>query len=112
MQPHHALSAHTTTFWAPTGRPTGSLRSRQGRRDRAQQGPVLIGSLRSVVLSAQDCELVSNHDGLEVLRASEANSQTCQRHEQPIQNATHRNPGCKRIMPGQRTRPPFGHPQV
>ena len=29
-----------------------------------------------------------------------------------VQNATHGLPGCKRIMPGQRVRPYFGHPQV
>ena len=88
--------------------PAGSLRSGQGRRDGAEQGPILVGERWSVVLSAQDCELVAKHDDLKVLRASRAR----QRHEQPVQNATHRTPGCKRIMPGQRARPYFWHPQA
>ena len=92
--------------------PASSPPSGQGRRDRTQQGPVLIGERWSVVLPAQDCELVAQHDDLEVLRASRAHSQARQRRQQPVQNATHRFPGCKRIMPGQRTRPYFGHPQA
>ena len=50
--------------------PASSPPSGQGRRDRTQQGPVLIGERWSVVLPAQDCELVAQHDDLEVLRAA------------------------------------------
>ena len=89
-----------------------SLSSRQDRRDGTQQGPVLIGDAWSVALAVQHCELVAQHDDLKILRASRAHSQARQRHEQPVQNATHRTSGCKRIMPGQRTRPNIGHPQV
>ena len=64
------------------------------------------------VVSVQHCELVTQHDDPEVLRASRAHSQACQRHQQPVQDATHGLPGCKRIMPGQRARPYFGHPQA
>ena len=92
--------------------PAGSVPSRQGRRDRTEQGPVLIGEGWSAVLAVQDCELVAQHDDLKVLRASQTHRQACQRHEQPIQNATHRTPGCNRTMPRQRTRPHFGHPHV
>ena len=97
-------------FWCDE--PARSLRSRQGRRDSTQQGPVLLREGWSVVQAVQHCELVTQHDDLKVLRASRANSQARQRHEQPIQNPTHRTPGCRRIMPGQRTRPYFGHPQA
>ena len=90
--------------------PARSLSSRQDRRDGTQQGPVLIGDGWSVALAVQHCELVAQHDDLKILRASRAHSQACQRHEQPVQNATHRTSGCKRIMPGQRTRPNIGHP--
>ena len=38
--------------------PTSSLRSGQGRRDSTQQGPVLVGQLRSVVAAVQRAELV------------------------------------------------------
>ena len=69
--------------------PAGSLRSGQGRSDRTEQGPALVGEGWSVVLSVQDRELVAEHDDLEVLRASRAHSQACQRHQQPVQNATH-----------------------
>ena len=92
--------------------PAGSLWSGQGRRDGTEQGPVLVGEGWSVVLPVQHCELVTQHDDLEVLRASRAHSQARQRHEQPIQDATHGLPGCKRIMPGQRARPYFGHPHA
>ena len=80
------------------------------RRDGTEQGPVLVGEGWSIVLSVQHCELVTQHDDLKVLRASRAHSQARQRHEQPIQNATHGFPGCRRIVPGQRTRRYFGHP--
>ena len=82
------------------------------RRDGAQQGPVLVGEGWTVVQAVQHCELVTQHDVLKALRASRAHSQARQRHEQPVQNATDRTPGCKRIMPGQRTRPNIGHPQA
>ena len=81
-------------------------------RDGTEKGPVLVGEGWSVVLPVQDCELVTQHDDLKVLRASRANSRAGHRYEQPIQNPTHRTPGCRRIMPGQRTRPYFGHPQA
>ena len=90
--------------------PASSLRSGQGRCDGTQQGPVLVGERWAVVLPAQDCELVAEHDDLEILRASRAHSQARQRHEQSVQNATHRTPGCERIMPGQRARPHFWAP--
>ena len=48
------------------------------RRDGAEQGPVLVGEGRPVVLSVQDCDLVAQHDDLKVLRASQAHSQPCQ----------------------------------
>ena len=51
--------------------PASSLRSGQGRRDRTEQGPVLVGEGWSVVQAVQHCELVTQHDDLEVLRASE-----------------------------------------
>ena len=54
---------------------------------------VLVGERWSVVLSAQDCEFVAKHDDLEVLRVSRAQSQACQRGEEPVQNATHATPG-------------------
>ena len=92
--------------------PASSLRSRQGRRNSAQQGPVLVGEGWTVVQAVQHCELVTQHDDLKVLRTSRAHSQAGQRHEQPIQNATHGTPACRRIMPGQRTRPYFGHPHA
>ena len=38
---------------------------------------------------------------------SRAHSQACQRSEEPAQNTIHGLPGCKRIMPGQRTRPNY-----
>ena len=63
------------------------------RRDSAQQRPVLVGEGWSVVLSVQDCDLVAQHDDLEVLRASQAHSQPCQQREEPVQNATHEAPG-------------------
>ena len=85
--------------------PASSLRSGHRRCDGTQQGPVLLRERWRVVLPAQDCELVAQHDDLEVLRASRAHSQARQRHEQSVQNATHRTPGCERIMPGQRARP-------
>ena len=88
--------------------PAGSLPSRQGRRDRTEKCPVLIGEGWSAVLAVQDCELVAQHDDLKVLRASRTYRQACQRHEQQLQNATHRTPGCNRIMPRQRTRPHLG----
>ena len=98
--------------WLWCGEPTGSQPSGRGRRDGTQQRQVLIGERWTVVLSAQDCELVAQHHDFEVLRASRAHSQAGQRHEQPVQNATHGLPGCKRIMPGQRARPNIGHPHV
>ena len=55
---------------------------------------------------------MAQHDDLEGLRASRTHSQARQRHQQPVQNATHGTPGCKRIMPGQRARPYFGHPHA
>ena len=111
--------------------PASSPPSRQGRRDRTQQGPVLIGERWPVGLSAQDCELVAEHDDLKVFRASRAHSQARQRHQQPVQNATHgpqdrqrricsarhdrvfgqpKTPRMQRIVPGQRTRPHFRAP--
>ena len=42
------------------------------RRDGAEQGPVLAGEDRPVVLSVQECDLVAQHDDLKVLRASQA----------------------------------------
>ena len=92
--------------------PASSLRARQGRRNSAQQGSVLLREGWSVVQAVQHCELVAQHDDLEVLRASRTHSQPCQQREEPVQNATHRIPGCERNMPGQRTRPHFGHPQA
>ena len=92
--------------------PARSLRSRQGRRDSTQQGSVLLRDGWSVVQAVQHCELVTQHDDLKVLRASRANSQARQRHQQPVQNPTHRTPGCRRIMAGQRPRPHLGHPHA
>ena len=92
--------------------PGNSPPSGQGRRDRTQQRPVLIDERWPVVLPARDCELVAKHDDLEDLRASRANSQARQRHQQPVQNPTHRTPGCRRIMAGQRPRPHLGHPHA
>ena len=96
----------------PAQRPRPDFGHPQARRDGTQQGPVLVGERWSVVLALQDCELVTQHDDLKVLRASRTHSQARQRHQQQVQNATHRTPGCKRIMPGQRTRPHFGHPHA
>ena len=62
------------------------------RRDGIQQGSVFVCKSWSVVFTVQDCELVAKHDDLVVLRVSRAHSQARQRHEQPVQNATHRNP--------------------
>ena len=45
-------------------------------------------------------------------RTAKRASEECQRSEEPGQNTIHGLPGCKRIMPGQRTRPNYGHPQV
>ena len=92
--------------------PARSLRSQQGRRDSTQQGSVLLRDGWSVVQAVQHCELVTQHDDLKVLRASRANSQARQRHQQPVQNPTHRTPGCRRIMAGQRPRPHLGHPHA
>ena len=78
-----------------------SPRARQNRRDSAQQRLVLIGESRSVVLPAQVSELVAQHDDLEVRRAPRVHSQPCRRHDQLVQNATHRTPECKRVMPDQ-----------
>ena len=45
--------------------------ARLGRgSDRCEQAPVGVGELGAVDLSAQDCELVAQHDDLEALRAS------------------------------------------
>ena len=63
------------------------------RRDGAEQGPVLAGEGRPVVLSVQDCDLVAQHDDLKVLRASQAHSQPCQQREEPVKDATHEVPG-------------------
>ena len=63
--------------------PAGSLRSAQGRRDGAEQGPVLVGEGWPGVLPVQDCQLVAQDDDLEVLRASRAHSQPCQQREEP-----------------------------
>ena len=38
--------------------PVRSLRSRQGRRDSTQQGPVLVGQLRAIVAAVPRAELV------------------------------------------------------
>ena len=92
--------------------PAASLPSGQGGCDSTEQGPVLVGERWSVVLSVQDCELVAQHDDLKVLRASRTHRQARQRHEQPVQNTTHGTPGCRRIVPGPRTRPYFGHPHA
>ena len=82
------------------------------RRDGTEKRPVLVGESWPVVQAVQHCELVTQHDDLKVLRASRAHSQASQRGEEPAQNATHGFPGCQPIMPGQRTRPYFGHPQA
>ena len=50
--------------------PPGSARSRERGRYRSEQGPVGVGELGSVDLSAQHSELVAQHDDLEVLRAA------------------------------------------
>ena len=106
-------------------RPAGSLRSGQGRRDRTQQSPVLVGKGWSVVLSVQDCELVAKHDDLS--RSFERAGDTSNRHrtrhigprarERRTCSARHdrylRHPQTsrtQRIMPGQRTRPHFRAP--
>ena len=47
--------------------------------DSAEQAPVLVGEHRSVVLSAQQCVLVAQHDDLEIFRTSSADGETCQR---------------------------------
>ena len=60
-----ALSVPTQQrFWCDE--PAGSLRSRQGCRDSAQQGPVLRREGWSVVQAVQHCELVTQHDDLKV----------------------------------------------
>ena len=72
---------------------------------------VLVGGRWSVVLSAQDCEFVAKHDDLEVLRVSRAQSQACQRGEEPVQNATHATPKIGSVTPVQRAMTEFGHPR-
>ena len=63
--------------------PAGSPPSGQGRRDRTEQGPVLLREGWSAVLAVEDGELVAQHDDLEVLRGTREHSQACQRHQQP-----------------------------
>ena len=107
-EPTDRLRQKNAGLWEPyDGRLSRTvLREREGEvPSRHSPGSVLVGEGWSVVQAVQHCELVTQHDDLEVLRASRANSQAGQRHEQPVQNATHRTPGCRRIMPGQRTRP-------
>ena len=78
--------------WLWCGEPTGSQPSGRGRRDGTQQRPVRIGDSWSIVVPVQHCELVAQHDDLEVLRVSREHSQARQRDEQPVQRERHMGP--------------------
>ena len=130
LLPVRSISDHPSPPTLQTSQPA---RCRRGKA--AAMAPsrarVLVGERWSVVLSAQVCEFVAKHDDLEVLRVSRAQSQACQRGEEPVQNATHATPGSGASHPFSAPRPSsathagcsasclvsahdriFGHPQV
>lgn len=83
----------------------------QRLRDRAQQSPVIVFDSRSQELASQHCELVAQHDDLEVLRPSRPDRQTDEPNDEAIQGATHEPPSA-RVRAGQPSRPSFRHPQA
>lgn len=61
---------------------------------RAEQCSVIVGQLGPFGLSAQDGELLAEHDNFEVLRASGAYAEARQRCEETGEDAKHEDPGC------------------
>jgi hypothetical protein len=57
--------------------------------DRAEQGPVVVGKLRSVCLSIQYGQLVAQDDDFEVLGAARTNRQSSHRREETVQDTKH-----------------------
>jgi hypothetical protein len=65
-----------------------------------------------VDLSAQNRELVAQHDDLEVLGPARADSETGEHGDETVENTRHGAPGWSGVGPGQPTRPDFRPPQA
>ena len=75
-------------------------------------GGVGAGGRWSAVLSAQDCELVAQHDDLKILRAARTHSEASQPNQQAVDNAAHEDSASAPIAAGRQPRPSFRHPHA
>lgn len=69
--------------------PTATGPATQRLGDRSQQGPIAVVDRRSVDLAAQDCELVPQHDDLNVLGATRPDGEPDEAGHEDIQGASH-----------------------
>ena len=79
--------------------------------DPTEEGSVVVVDGGTVDLAAQDCELVSQHDDLQVLRAARAHCEADKADHEAIQGAVHQpkvGPRSRRSRPTTEFRAPKG----
>ena len=90
--------------------PPGAAQSRERGRDRRQQAPVGVGDHRFVDVPARDCELLAQHDDVEVLRAARTSREASQRNEEAVDDPIHEDSASARVATGQTTTAEFPAP--
>jgi hypothetical protein len=80
--------------------------------DGAEEAPVGLGQFGPVDLAAQHCELVTQDNDLDVLRATRRHREASEGAEESVQDAEHEASASAGIVAGQTPRPSIRHPQV
>ncbi len=80
--------------------------------DRGEERSVVVVEGWPVGLSAEDLDLMAQHDDLEVLGPSGADREAGQRRDEGVQNSVHEPSGSVNVSPGQHPRPNIRPPQA